>query len=77
MVNYSFSRNVYSIYKIGFGVDSMTRQVLIDKIVNMLTEEGTLDIDNYVTRVEQYQDIKKIIEKCLGDFEIIEGKVLV
>lgn len=55
----------------------MTRQVLIDKIVYMLREEGTLDIDNYVTRVEQCQDVKKIIEKCLDGFEIIEGKVLV
>ncbi|WP_410495106.1 hypothetical protein QTL86_13335 [Cellulosilyticum sp. ST5] len=54
----------------------MTRQSLINKIVYMLREEGTLDIDNYITRVEQYQDIKKIIEKCLDGFEIIEGKVI-
>lgn len=30
----------------------MTRQMLINKIVYMLREEGTLDIDNYVNGIE-------------------------
>ncbi|ADZ83203.1 hypothetical protein [Cellulosilyticum lentocellum] len=54
----------------------MTRQMLIDKIVYMLREEGTLEKSNYCTRVEQCQDVKKVIEKCLDGYEIIEGKVL-
>lgn len=38
----------------------MTRQMLIDKIVYMLREEGTLEKSNYCTRVEQCQDVKKL-----------------
>lgn len=54
----------------------MTRQALIEKMVYTLREEGALDIGNYMNSVEQCQDIKKIIEKCLDSFEIIEGRVL-
>ena len=54
----------------------MTRQVLIDKIVYMLREEGALDIDNYMNRIEQCQDIRKIIESCLHDYVIVEGLVI-
>lgn len=54
----------------------MTRQALIKKMVYMLREEGALDIDNYMNGIEQCQDVKKIIEKCLDGFEIIEGRVI-
>lgn len=54
----------------------MNRQVLIDKIVYYLREEGALDVDNYVNVIEQCQDVKKIIENILTDYVIIEDRVI-
>lgn len=54
----------------------MNRQILIDKIVFTLNEEGVLDQNNYYTRPQQCQDVQKIIEKILADYVIIEGHVI-
>ena len=54
----------------------MNRKTLIDKIVFMLDSEGVLDIGNYMNTIDQTNDVKKIIERCLDDYVIIKGHVI-
>lgn len=54
----------------------MNREKLIDKIACMLDSEGVLDVGNYMNTIDQIYDVKKIIEKCLDDYVIIEGHVI-
>ena len=54
----------------------MKRDVLIWKIVNMLHEEGALELDNYMNYIDQANDLHDIIDKILIDYVIIEGSVV-
>lgn len=54
----------------------MTRQTLIYKIIQSLKEEGALDVNNYITYVDQVDDMYSVIERVLDDYVIVEGEVL-
>ncbi len=54
----------------------MNREILIYKIIQTLNEEGALDINNYCGYPEQANDMYSIIDKCLDDYVIIEGRVV-
>lgn len=54
----------------------MKRQTLIYKIVQALNDAGALDVNNYMTGIDQYNDVHDIIEKELDGIVLVEGSVM-
>ncbi|WP_190283555.1 hypothetical protein [Cellulosilyticum sp. WCF-2] len=54
----------------------MKRDTLIYKIIQLLNDNGSLDVNNYLNNIEQCKDVHDIIEKVLDDYVIVEGQII-
>ena len=54
----------------------MTRETLIQKIVQALDDNGALNENNYLDNTDQCQDVYNILENALDGIILIEGSVI-